>query len=117
MTTEKLTTNEHPSYDETVGAFDVIKRSKFWDIDHDLRDFVLASRSADVSFDASRMAAYRLMGKPAPLGYYDDAIDRLHAAIEMLLRQRAIDHGDAPVQLHPAAASSQAMRDAIAVEA
>lgn len=105
-----------PSYDDVTAAFARIRREGgvLWDVEHPLRDFAIAAGwVATVTRDAERMAAYRLLDQPAPLGYYDDTIDKLHLAIELLRRQRAIDHGDAPVCLDPVAARSQAMREAV----
>lgn len=103
-----------PSYDDVLQAFARIRADGgvWWDARHPLRDFELAAQSADIRRSAARLAAYRLGGQAAPLGYYDEMIDALHVAIEMLERQREIDHGGAApfTRRHGEPADSLAMR-------
>lgn len=100
-----------PSYEDICSAFTRIRKAggSSWDYEHELRRFELAAQEADVRRSCERLAAYRLAGEAPPLGYYDAEIDRLFRAIELLVAERSIDHGDVPHCLAPGAERSKTL--------
>lgn len=95
-----MATDENiPSYEDVIAVFGTIRQQSGWDYEHPLRRFVHASTWANITRECERIAAYRLKGSVPPLGYYDEILDHLHYAIDLLMKERQADHGDAPICL------------------
>lgn len=102
-----------PSREDVESAFDRIRTEGHghWEYHHPLRRFLLAADwAAHIYPECARLAAYRFAAKTPPLGYYDYILDELHLAIELLMKERERDHGDAPQCLYPGSERSKFLR-------